>query len=246
MSEEGDTDQNAVIRGIIESMVSGEISPKGVSADNVAQLLAAAIAQAGQNMLSVQGVTQTQQDISASIQAQAQGGESVNFDVNSFGTEKTNTPEHEQLDTSGSLEALTPDKPRLLCVKLPIELRKRIIALRKEGKKCREIAKELKVSVSGVRKVWERFLDTGMVHDRKPHSGRPRKYPVPSSFEVQYTTEEVVNSELCVCVCVCACVRVCACVHVCVCVCVCVHACMCVCVCVCVCTRVCVCACIVL
>ena len=204
MSEEGDTDQNAVIRGIIESMVSGEINPKGVSADNVAQLLAAAIAQAGQSMLSVQGATQTQQDISASIQGQERG-ESVNFDVNSFGAEKPNTPEYEQLDTSGSLEALTPDKPRLLCVKLPIELRKRIIALRKEGKKCREIAKELKVSVSGVRKVWERFLDTGMVHDRKPHSGRPRKYPAPSSFEVQYTTEEVVNGELCVCVCVCVC-----------------------------------------
>ena len=194
MSEEGDIDHNAVIRGIIESMVSGDVSPKGVSADNVAQLLAAAIAQAGQNMLSVQGSAQTQQEVSIPIQTQEQGEESVNFNVNSFGTEKTNTPE--QLDTSESLDALTPDKPRLLCVKLPIDVRKRIIALRKEGKKCREIAKELKVSVSGVRKVWERFLATGMVHDRKPHSGRPRKYPAPSSFELQYTPEEVINSEL--------------------------------------------------
>ena len=66
------------------------------------------------------------------------------------------------------VEIPTTEKPRPLCIKFPIELRKRIIAIRKEGKKSKDIAKELKVSVSGVQKVWERFLATGMVHDRKP------------------------------------------------------------------------------
>ena len=42
----------------------------------------------------------------------------------------------------------------------------------------RDIAKELGASVSGVQKVWERFLSTGTIGDRKPSLpvGRPRKF----------------------------------------------------------------------
>ena len=206
MAEEGETDQNAAIRGILESMVSGELPPRGVSADNVAQLLAAAIAQAGQTILNVQGGPQTKgdviQDEQVSVGDQLESKASANFIVNPEDTELLEESEqHLQIDDTeviSTVEIPTSDKPRQLCIKFPIELRRHIIALRKEGKKCRAIAKELKVSVSGVRKVWERFLATGMVHDRKPstYSGRPRKYPISQPFEIQYTSENAIDSKL--------------------------------------------------
>lgn len=42
----------------------------------------------------------------------------------------------------------------------------------------RDIARELGASVSGVQKVWERFLSTGTIGDKKPSPtiGRPRKF----------------------------------------------------------------------
>ncbi len=180
MTEEGDVDQNAVIRSILESMMSGEINPRSVPTDNMAQLLAAAIAQAGQSIVNVQVSSQAQ--LSDNYQAE-HSSECGSFNVNSL------------VANADSVDQLDEHKQRVLCVKLPIELRRRIIAMRKDGKKCRDIAKELKVSVSGVRKVWERFLATGMVHDRKPNSGRPRKYPVPLSYELQYTDESIVQTD---------------------------------------------------
>ncbi len=178
MTEEGDVDQNAVIRSILESIMSGEINPRSVPTDNMAQLLAAAIAQAGQNIVNVQVSSQAQH--SDTFQTE-HSSENESFDVNSLVV---------NVDSVDQLDEHTLNKQRMLCVKLPIELRRRIIAMRKDGKRCREIAKELKVSVSGVRKVWERFLATGMVHDRKPNSGRPRKYTVPSNYELQYNASE--------------------------------------------------------
>lgn len=209
MAEEGETDQNAAIRGILESMVSGELPPRGVSADNVAQLLAAAIAQAGQTILNIQGGPQTKEDANqdkqVSVGDQLERKTSVsesNFIVNPEDTvlldEKEQNIQLDDTEVVSTIEIPTSDKPRLLCIKFPIELRRQIIALRKEGKKCRDIAKELKISVSGVRKVWERFLATGMVHDRKPstYAGRPRKYPISPRFEIQYTSENAVDSKL--------------------------------------------------
>lgn len=70
------------------------------------------------------------------------------------------------------------EKHKTLGIKFPVEVRRKIINLRKEGRKCKDIAKELGASVSGVQKVWERFLSTGRIHDRKPstYAGRSRKY----------------------------------------------------------------------
>ncbi len=154
-------------------MSVGEFNSRRLPTDNVAQLLAAAIAQAGHSnvQVSLDHQSETNQDL----------------DINSLVAEKTGS-----LD---QLKVISPNKQRGTCVKLPIKVRKQIIAMRKEGKKCREIAKELKASTSGVRKVWERFLATGMVHDLKPNSGRPRKYPAHVDFEFQYTNEGILTTD---------------------------------------------------
>ena len=79
------------------------------------------------------------------------------------------------------------EKHKTLGIKFPVEVRRKIINMRKEGKKCKDIAKELGASVSGVQKVWERFLSTGRIHDRKPstYAGRSRKY-LAMEEEVEY------------------------------------------------------------
>lgn len=188
-----------MLRGIIESVAAGDIQ----RSENVAQLLVAAITHVRQSMITAQGPDAQVGPVQAPIDnpvvapaapdvANSEGAES-NFSLNpqiplnSFTTLTTTTDLSDE-GTSGyedSAEAAaapsSASRPKPICIKFPIELRKRIIAQRKEGRKCKDIAKELKVSVSGVQKVWERFLATGMVHDRKPstYAGRPRKYTYP-------------------------------------------------------------------
>ena len=209
MTAEGDTDNNALLRNLLESLASDENAQlaAGANAENVAQLLAAAIAQMGQSILLGQ---QGQQ--SAVSGGGQEGGDASTTDAATF-TSSTSSesypaavnpqttcsadavfdlreayesvPQASTLSVSdvpdanvdATVEVPTSEKPRPLCIKFPIELRKRIISMRKEGKLSKDIAKELKVSVSGVQKVWERFLATGMAHDRKPstYAGRPRK-----------------------------------------------------------------------
>ena len=190
MANEGEADQNGVLRGILESMVSGELARGGGSTENVAQLLAAAIAQVGQNMITAQNAPSGDDQPSASEDADPE----TDFDINpqvSDSLQQELYIQEEELDDAGvvtTVEIPTSHKPKPICVKFPIELRKQIIAMRKEGMKCKDIAKKLKISVSGAQKVWERFLATGMVHDRKPSSyaGRPRKYT--------YTQVHIVSS----------------------------------------------------
>ena len=179
----------------------------GVSSENVAQLLAAAIAQVGQTILAgssqPQGGGGSEREGGAEEEASQQttSSSTENLPVNPL----TAIPDasgnggvfdlreaYESVPQASTLDNVVPDdtdvvstveiaaaseKPRPLCVKFPLELRRRIISTRKSGKLCKDIAKELKVSVSGVQKVWERFLATGMAHDRKPstYAGRPRK-----------------------------------------------------------------------
>lgn len=203
MAEEEEKDHNAVIRGILESMVSGELPQRGVSADSVAQLLAAAIAQAGQSIMNLQRDGQSKEYVDQDEQVsvlESEGSDSeTSLSVNPGDTSlaEGQTLQLDDTEVLSTVEVPTTEKRRMLCVKFPIELRRHIIALRKQGKRCKDIAKELKVSVSGVRKVWERFLATGMVHDRKPstYAGRPRKYPVTPSFEIQYTAENTVEGK---------------------------------------------------
>ena len=162
MANDNEADQNAILRGLIENVTGGELPRSGASIDTMAQLLAAAIAQVGQSIWTAQN---------------QQGGEQVedeNAEINVV--ESYDSEGGSNIETTVEVPTSSSKKP--ICIKFPIELRKRIINMRKEGVKCKEIAKTLNVSVSGVQKVWERFLATGMVHDRKPSSyaGRPRKY----------------------------------------------------------------------
>lgn len=70
------------------------------------------------------------------------------------------------------------ERQKSLGIKFSPDVRRRIVNYRKGGKRYRDIAKELGASVSGVQKVWERFLSTGTIGDKKPclPLGRPRKF----------------------------------------------------------------------
>ena len=180
MATDGELEQNALLRGIIASVMAGtgtELS-QGAGGD-VAQLIAAAMTQLGQNFASLQeGSELDESHNTIGAESQPSAGSGTHGENNQFNPE---VARFEEEDTSvgggSSQDEDKPAKAKPICVKLSIEKRKRIVAMRKEGKKCKEIAKEVGVSVSGAEKVWERFLATGKVHDRKPseYAGRPRK-----------------------------------------------------------------------
>lgn len=164
-SEEGELDHNMVIRNLLVNIQGGEGTSGGTN-DCVAQLIAAAVAQFGNSPPADSNMTADNQN------SEETRGHNLELDPKAANEYASNETEVEC-----TIEIPTV-KRRPVCAKFPIELRKRIIALRKEGKKCTEVAKELHISVSGAQKVWERFLATGNVHDRKPstYAGRPRKY----------------------------------------------------------------------
>ena len=184
MATEGEFEQNALLR-CIASVVAGTGTelPQGEAGteQSVAQLIAAAMTHLGQNIASLQeGIEfkEIQNTISAGSELAVEtdsGDIPINPESTAF--EEEVVVEDSSVGGVSSQDEDKPGKPKPICVKLPIEKRKRIIAMRKEGKKCKDIAKELGVSVSGAQKVWERFLATGKVHDRKPseYAGRPRK-----------------------------------------------------------------------
>lgn len=175
MATDGEVEQNALLRGIIASVVAGtgtELS-QGAGGD-VAQLIAAAMTQLGQNIVNLHvggGLDESQNTMGTESELSNVQSEDIQFNPEVAGLEE------EQVGVASSQDEEKPAKAKPICVKLSIEKRKRIIALRKEGKKCKEISKEVGVSVSGAEKVWERFLATGKVHDRRPseYAGRPRK-----------------------------------------------------------------------
>ena len=182
MATDGEVEQNALLRGIIASVVAGAGTelPQGAGGD-VAQLIAAAMTQLGQNIANLQEgseLEESQNTIGVESELSAgtinvQGGTEIPFNPEVARFEEEDT----SVGGASSQDEEKPAKGKPICVKLSIEKRKRIIAMRKEGKKSKEIAKEVGVSVSGAEKVWERFLATGKVHDRKPseYAGRPRK-----------------------------------------------------------------------
>ena len=186
MATDGEAEQNALLRGIIASVVAGtgtELTQGVGGTDSVAQLIAAAMTQLGQNIVNLQEASERQDESSEGektiVAEQEQSLETPNDDI-SFNPVVTGFVEESPGGGASSQvaeKATRRGKQKQICMKLPIETRKRIIAMRKEGRKCKEIAKELGVSVSGAQKVWERFLATGKVHDRKPseYAGRPRK-----------------------------------------------------------------------
>ena len=175
MASEGDLDHNMVIRNILANLQPDGGNSGGTS-DCVAQLLAAAVAHIGNNAMTVSTADNDSLDVpNSTIDSEDAGNQDhTNFEFNP--QEACDYDEESGVETTVEVPVNIKRKP--ICIKFPIELRKRIIAMRKEGKKCVEVAKELHISVSGAQKVWERFLATGMVHDRKPstYAGRPRKY----------------------------------------------------------------------
>lgn len=186
MAADGEAEQNTLLRGIIASVMAGtgsELTQGVGGTDTVAQLIAAAMTQLGQNIANLQATNQMldeseeSETVVAMEQETISGTSNDDISFNPAVAEFVEEPFVGGASSQGQEKAATSKKSKPICVKLPIETRKRIIAMRKEGKKCNEIAKELKVSVSGAEKVWERFLATGKVHDRKPseYAGRPRK-----------------------------------------------------------------------
>ena len=166
----GDFDHNIVLRNLLANIQTGDKAGSSGTTDCMAQLLAAAVAQFGNSSVAVSDSPEEPRISAVSVnEAEISSEQNLNFnpeDTTAYGDDGVNV-----IDVPAA-------KRKPLCVKFPVELRKRIIAMRKEGKKCVEVAKELHVSVSGAQKVWERFLATGTVHDRKPntYAGRPRKY----------------------------------------------------------------------
>ena len=201
MDESAETDQATVLnslRGLIETVNAGGVGTQedqqqqapAVISESVAQLIAAALNQVSQTILSAQG-SGDQQDGGASQQL------STDNEAGAILTaQDTDLAQVEIQTASGAenvesiIEIASSGRRKPICVKFPTEMRKKIIDMRKEGQKYKAIAKELGVSVSGVQKVWERFLATGLIHDRKPstYAGRPRKFSLYSS------NEEVSNS----------------------------------------------------
>ncbi len=156
-----ESDHNMVIRNILANLQAENGSNSEETTDCVTQLLAAAVVQFGNTTPSSDVVP-----LADSEEICCSGEQNLVFNPNMTNKEDCDAPHSDSI------------RKKPICIKFPIELRKRIIAMRKEGKKCMEVAKELHISVSGAQKVWERFLATGMVHDKKPstYAGRPRKY----------------------------------------------------------------------
>ena len=177
----------ATLRGLIESISNGDHgnhnqAQNGGISESVARLIAAALAQVSQSLLpgqvhdrpegsKAEQVTPTSDGDKANALSEGLGADGiVQYGDISLGGDTS--------EVEREVEVAANDRPRPLCVKFPTSVRAKIITLRKQGCKYKDIARELGVSVSGVQKVWERFLATGMIHDRKPSSyaGRPRKY----------------------------------------------------------------------
>lgn len=160
MAEEGTFSNSEVLRNLLANI------PTGDTGDSVAQLLAAAVAQQFGNDVESSSTNPTHLSTAEGLPHDVQ--------VLSEASEEA----CDVLEYGASTEVPSNNKCKRMRIKIPVEVRKRIISMRKEGKKCVEVAKELPVSVSGAQKVWERFLATGTVHDKRPstYAGRPRKY----------------------------------------------------------------------
>lgn len=191
MTSEEEFDHNVAIRNLLTNIQTGGASSGGTN-DCVAQLLAAAVAQFGSNPAAFSShdiVIQAPQTIMGVAEEANNTGEGdLQFNPEVSGVFGENELKGDVVETTVEIPTTVKRKP--VCVKFPVELRKRIIAMRKEGKKCVEVAKELNVSISGAQKVWERFLATGTVHDRKPSisAGRPRKYTQPVEVSINAKT----------------------------------------------------------
>lgn len=187
MASEAELDQSVVLRNLLATIRGNDGGSSGRQRDSVSQFLAAAAEQFGKNSLIVCANAAASDPVSSPSCSEPpcdQDGLHLGFNPEVAGTFCAGAEEGEfqEIGLETTVEVPTFIKKKATCIKIPIDLRKKIISMRKEGKKCVDVAKELHVSVSGAQKVWERFLATGNVHDRRPsmYAGRPRKkYPQP-------------------------------------------------------------------
>ena len=174
---EGEYDHSVAIRNLLTNIQASGGANSGGTGDCVAQLLAAAVAQLGNQTATISSTDAVDQG--------PQDSNNLNAENLTINPEVADCYREEEVKSDDGIETVveipTTVRRKSVWAKFPVELRKRIIAMRKEGKKYVEVAKELNISVSGAQKVWERFLATGLVHDRKPstYAGRPRKYARP-------------------------------------------------------------------
>lgn len=201
-ASEGEYDHAVHIRNLLANFQG---SNSGENTDCMAQLLAAAVAQFGNGNSAVPSTSSRSslEDASSVDSVSMDGVKTENLNFNPNSTEDVRPSSMNMAENTVEVPTGAGVKRKSLCVKFPVELRKRIIAMRKKGKKCVEVAKELQVSVSGAQKVWERFLATGTVHDRKPstYAGRPKKYhqtqdtPLLDSGRVKESVEDCKANE---------------------------------------------------
>ena len=188
MAVNAELDQNVALRNLLN--IQENENGSSDSQDAVSQLLAAAMVQFGSTSVEVTATSAGHPQSSGMNSEPLSSQDVLHLGFNPqmaatctmVGSDVRAFPD---INLEKTVEVPTSVKKKPICVKLPIEVRKKIIGMRKDGKKCADVAKELHVSVSGAQKVWERFLATGMVHDRRPstYAGRPRKYP---RTEVRY------------------------------------------------------------
>lgn len=183
MASEGEFDHNTAIRNLLTNIQASGGANSGGTNDCVAQLLAAAVAQFGNSSASSDMIVQDPQGATDPVEEIGNSEGNLNFNPEVASCYEVDEIKSDAIENT--VEVPTTVKRKPVWVKFPVELRKRIIAMRKEGRKYVEVAKELNISVSGAQKVWERFLATGLVHDRKPstYAGRPRKY---AQLQVQF------------------------------------------------------------
>ena len=198
MASEVELDQNVVLRNLLATIQGNDGGSSGVQTDSVSQLLEAAAEQFGKNSMDISATAAASDPTSSPSDSELpcdQDGLHLGFNPEEAVTYSESVEEREfhEIGLENTVEVPTSIKKKATCIKIPIDFRKKIISMRKEGKKCVDVAKELHVSVSGAQKVWERFLATGNVHDRRPstYAGRPRKYPRPEVGWMVYTSISV-------------------------------------------------------
>ena len=166
-----DHDQTLLIKKLLETVTASSGELQSSVPENIAQFLTTALSQVIQTTQDDDTAATTSDEIQRQYLTPADNVESI-VEVAGYSIDQ-----------------------RPIGVKFPAEVRKKIVSMRKEGLKCRDIAKELGASVSGVQKVWERFLATGTIRDRKPstYAGRPRKYSAPDEVSGRGTNWILVN-----------------------------------------------------
>lgn len=150
-------DQNALVKKLLEA-VNSSSEFQSIVPDNVTQLLTTALSQVIQQ--------QQQHHDSPPLHNSDTTNQEQSEDTTSYDLHRHYLTPADNVESTIEVSGYSNDQ-RPLGIKFPAETRRKIISMRKVGIKCKDIAKDLGASVSGVQKVWERFLATGTIKDRR-------------------------------------------------------------------------------